>query len=82
MKAADAGTGACADGLCFGADTSHRKMYQGGCTDKHKCSDTAVYNDENASNPNYDSGSTHWRSPDCNSGSTFNQNECSSKWAS
>ena len=82
VRAADAGTGACADGLCFGADTSHRKAYQGGCTDKHKCPDTAVYNDENASNPNYDSGSTHWRSTDCNSGSTFNQNECSSKWAS
>ncbi|HXA28986.1 MAG TPA: hypothetical protein VN193_09595 [Candidatus Angelobacter sp.] len=68
LRAADAGTGACADGLCAGADTSRRKAYQGGCT---KCADQSVYNDQN---------STNWRSPDCNSGSTANQNDCGSGW--
>ena len=70
VRAADAGTGACADGLCAGADTSHRKAYQGGCT---TCPDQSVYNDQYT---------TQWRSPDCNSGSTQNQNDCGANWQS
>jgi hypothetical protein len=70
LRAADAGTGACADGLCAGADTSRRKAYQGGCT---RCADQSVYNDQN---------STNWRSPDCNAGSTANQNDCGANWKS
>jgi len=70
IRAADAGTGACADGLCAGADTSRRKAYQGGCT---SCPDQSVYNDQNT---------TNWRSPDCNSGSTANQNDCGANWRS
>jgi hypothetical protein len=68
IRAADLGTGACADGLCVGADTSHRKAYQGGCT---SCPDQSVYNDQYT---------TQWRSPDCNSGSTANQNDCGADW--
>jgi hypothetical protein len=70
VGAADAGTGACADGVCAGADTSHRKAYQGGCS---RCSDQSVYNDQN---------STAWRSPDCNAQSTANQNDCGANWQS
>jgi hypothetical protein len=68
VRAADAGTGACADGLCAGADTSRRKAYQGGCT---TCPDQNVYSDQYT---------TQWRSPDCNSGSTQNQNDCGANW--
>ncbi|HZS13758.1 MAG TPA: hypothetical protein VFC09_04085 [Candidatus Dormibacteraeota bacterium] len=68
VRAADAGTGACADGFCAGADTMRRKAYQGGCS---TCADQSVYNDQN---------STDWRSPDCNSGSTANQNDCGAGW--
>ena len=68
VRAADAGTGACADGLCAGADTSHRKAYQGGCT---SCPDQSVYNDQYT---------TQWRSPDCNGQSTANQNDCGANW--
>jgi len=68
VKAADAGTGACADGVCAGADTSHRKMYQGGCS---SCADQSVYNDQN---------STNWRSPDCNGQSVQNENDCGANW--
>src|SRR5581483_7509844 len=64
VKAADAGTGACADGACAGADTTRRKAYQGGC---RSCADQSVYNDQN---------STSWRSPDCNGQSLQNQNDC------
>jgi hypothetical protein len=70
LRAADAGTGACADGLCAGADTSHRKAYQGGC---RRCADQSVYNDQN---------STAWRSPDCSGQSTQSQNRCGSGWQS
>ena len=70
VRAADAGTGACADGLCAGADTSHRKDYQGGCA---SCPDQSVYNDQYT---------THWRSPDCNGQSTQNQNDCGANWQS
>ena len=68
VRAADAGAAGCADGLCAGADTSHRKAYQGGCT---SCPDQSVYNDQYT---------TQWRSPDCNSGSTANQNDCGANW--
>jgi len=68
VRALDAGTGACADGLCVGADTSHRKDYQGGCT---SCPDQSVYNDQYT---------TDWRSPDCNGQSTQNQNDCGANW--
>jgi hypothetical protein len=68
LRAADAGTGACADGLCAGADTTRRKAYQGGC---RSCADQSVYNDQN---------STNWRSPDCNGQSTANQNKCGAGW--
>lgn len=68
VRALDAGTGACADGLCAGADTSHRKDYQGGCT---SCPDQSVYNDQYT---------TDWRSPDCNGQSTQNQNDCGANW--
>jgi hypothetical protein len=68
VRAADAGAAGCADGLCAGADTSHRKAYQGGCT---TCPDQSVYNDQYT---------TQWRSPDCNSGSTQNQNDCGANW--
>lgn len=70
VKAADAGTGACADGLCAGADTTRRKVYQGGCS---SCADQSVYNDQN---------STNWRSPDCNGQSLQNQNDCGANWQS
>jgi len=68
LRAADAGTGACADGLCAGADTSHRKDYQGGCT---SCPDQSVYSDQY---------STQWRSPDCNGQSTQSENLCGADW--
>ncbi len=68
LRAADAGTGACADGLCAGADTSHRKAYQGGCT---SCPDQSVYSDQYT---------TQWRSPNCNGQSTQNQNQCGADW--
>ena len=68
VRAADAGTGACADGLCAGADTSHRKAYQGGCS---TCPDQSVYGDQY---------STQWRSPSCNGQSTANQNQCGADW--
>lgn len=68
VRAADAGAAGCADGLCAGADTSRRKAYQGGCT---SCADQGVYNDQYT---------TQWRSPDCNSGSTQNQNLCGANW--
>ena len=68
VRAADAGTGACADGFCAGADTSRRKAYQGGCT---SCPDQSVYSDQY---------STQWRSPDCNGQSTQNQNDCGADW--
>jgi hypothetical protein len=68
VRAADAGSGACADGLCAGADTSRRKAYQGGCT---SCPDQSVYNDQYT---------TDWRSPDCNGQSTANQNDCGANW--
>jgi hypothetical protein len=68
LRAADAGTGACADGLCAGADTTHRKDYQGGCT---SCPDQSVYSDQYT---------TQWRSPDCNGQSTQNQNDCGADW--
>jgi len=68
VRAADAGAAGCADGLCAGADTSHRKAYQGGCT---SCPDQSVYSDQYT---------TQWRSPDCNSGSTANQNDCGANW--
>jgi hypothetical protein len=68
LRAADAGTGACADGICAGADTAHRRAYKGGCT---SCADQSVYNDQN---------STNWRSPDCSSGDTASQNKCGANW--
>lgn len=68
VGAADATAAGCADGLCAGADTQRRKMYQGGC---RGCADQAVYDDQNT---------TNWRSPDCNSGSTANQNDCGKNW--
>ena len=68
VGAADATGAGCADGLCAGADTQRRKMYQGGC---RGCADQAVYDDQNT---------TDWRSPDCNSGSTQNQNDCGRNW--
>ena len=68
LRAADAGTGACADGICAGADTSRRKAYQGGC---RSCPDQSVYNDQN---------STNWRSPDCSGQSTPSQNQCGADW--
>ncbi len=70
LRAADAGSGGCADGLCAGADTSHRKAYQGGC---RTCQDQAVYNDQYT---------TDWRSPDCSSGDTASQNKCGKEWKS
>jgi hypothetical protein len=70
VGAADATGAGCADGVCAGADTQRRKMYQGGC---RSCADQAVYDDQNT---------TNWRSPDCNSGSTQNQNDCGSNWQS
>lgn len=70
VRAADAAAGGCADGLCFGADTMRRRMYQGGC---RRCADQAVYSDQQ---------STDWRSPDCNSGSTQNQDDCGRNWQS
>jgi hypothetical protein len=70
LGAADATGAGCADGLCAGADTQRRKMYQGGCG---SCADQAVYDDQNT---------TDWRSPDCNSGSTQNQNDCGQNWQS
>jgi hypothetical protein len=68
LRAADAGTGACADGICAGADTSHRRVYRGGCS---SCADQAVYNDQN---------STKWRSPNCSGQDTASQNRCGSGW--
>ena len=70
LRAADAGAGACADGICAGADSAHRKLYQGGC---RTCHDQAVYDDQQT---------TKWRSPDCNSGSTAAQGDCGAQWAS
>jgi hypothetical protein len=64
LRAADAGAGACADGACAGADTTRRRLYQGGC---RTCHDQAVYDDQHT---------TDWRSPDCNAGSTANQDRC------
>jgi hypothetical protein len=64
LRAADAGTGACADGICAGADTMRRKAYQGGC---RSCADQSVYNDQYT---------TAWRSPDCSGQSTASQNRC------
>jgi hypothetical protein len=68
LRAADAGLGACADGVCFAADTTRRQVYKGGC---RTCPDHAVYDDQN---------STDWRSPNCNSGDTASQNQCGSGW--
>jgi hypothetical protein len=68
LRAADAGFGACADGVCFAADTTHRRAYKGGCKN---CPDRAVYDDQN---------NTDWRSPNCNSGDTASQNQCGSGW--
>lgn len=68
VRAADAGTGACADGFCAGADTMRRRDYQGGCT---SCPDQSVYSDQYT---------TQWRSPDCNGQSTQNENECGADW--
>ena len=68
VRGADIGTGACADGLCAGADTTHRKDFQGGCA---SCPDQSVYNDQYT---------TQWRSPDCNGQSTANQNQCGAGW--
>ena len=70
VRAADAGFGECADGQCVAADTERRRIYQGGC---RRCSDQSVYSDQS---------STNWRSPDCNSGSLQNQNECATNWQS
>ena len=70
LPAADATGAGCADGLCAGVDTERRTMYQGGC---RRCAGQAVYDDQNT---------TDWRSPDCNSGSTANQNDCGSNWQS
>ncbi|HEV7679791.1 MAG TPA: hypothetical protein VGQ42_14600 [Candidatus Dormibacteraeota bacterium] len=68
LRAADAGTGACADGLCAGADTTRRRAYRGGCS---SCADQSVYNDQN---------STAWRSPDCSAGDTASQDKCGAGW--
>ena len=68
LRAADAAGGGCADGLCVAADTSHRTVYRGGC---HTCQDEPVYGDQST---------TGWRSPDCNSGSVQNQNDCGAGW--
>lgn len=68
VRAADATAAGCADGLCAGFDTQRRKMYQGGC---RSCADQAVYDDQRT---------TDWRSPDCNSGSTWNQDQCGANW--
>jgi hypothetical protein len=68
VRAADAGAGACADGLCAGADSSHRRDFEGGCA---SCPDQSVYSDQYT---------TDWRSPDCNGQSTQNQNECGADW--
>ena len=68
LRAADATGAGCADGLCAGFDTQRRKMYQGGC---RSCADQAVYDDQRT---------TDWRSPDCNSGSTWNQDQCGASW--
>jgi hypothetical protein len=67
VRAADAGFGACADGVCAAADTTHRRAYKGGCSN---CPDRTVYDDQN----------TNWRSPNCNSGDTKSQNQCGSGW--
>jgi hypothetical protein len=66
VPVADAGGGACADGICFGVYTAQRSLYQGGGGTNGKSSSRDVYNYQ---------GKT-WGPYDCNSGAPSNEKAC------
>jgi hypothetical protein len=69
VPVADAGGGACADGICFGVYTAQRSLYQGGGGANGKSSSRDVYNYQGKTFGPYD----------CNSGSPQNEQACSTE---
>jgi hypothetical protein len=66
VPVADAGGGSCADGICWGAYTAQRSLYQGGGGANGKSSSRDVYNYQ---------GKT-WGPYDCNSGDAKSEKAC------
>jgi hypothetical protein len=66
VPVADAGGGACADGICFGVYTAQRSLYQGGGGTNGKNSSRDVYNYQ---------GKT-WDPYDCSSGDPASEQAC------
>jgi hypothetical protein len=66
VPVADAGGGSCADGICWGAYTAQRSLYQGGGGTNGKSSSRDVYNYQGKTFGPYD----------CNSGSPQNEKAC------
>jgi uncharacterized low-complexity protein len=66
LPVADAGGGSCADGICWGAYTAQRSLYQGGGGTNGKSSSRDVYNYQGKTFGPYD----------CNSGSPQSEKAC------